>query len=257
MPSPLRAVVRKELRESVWKLWLGIGLLVVFGAMLGPVFGLLGGMLPQGIVDSMPDWLRGPLSAMLGDYRLYLWYNWYGKNLYQTLTILAVVFGAGLVAGEINHRTSGFLHSKPVSRATVLCAKYTVALGVLWSAALAGTAAVLAGSHYAGHPMAAGPFLLGLPAALAGAAVVLAVVLVASVNTREPVKAAGLAVLWLVIMSAASVIKPLRPFSVFVRMTGGRTALTGRVEWVAVLAMLGAAALFFGVAARLFERKEL
>lgn len=257
MASPLRAVIRKEVRESAWKLWLGVGLLILFGGMLGPMFELLGGVLPPGILELLPAWLRGPLGDMLGDYQTYLWYNWYGKNLYQMMTLFAVVFGAGIVAGEVSHRTSGFLHSKPVGRAAVLYAKYGVALGVLWAAALAGTAAAVAGSVYAGHPVDIGRFLLGLPAALAGTAAVLAVVLVASVSARESMKAAALGAVWLLALSTASVVRPLRPFSLFVRMAGGRTALTGQVEWVAVLVMFGAAALLLGVASRLFRSKEL
>lgn len=257
MASPMRAVVRKELRESAWKLWLGIGLMVLFGGMLGPMFGVLGGVLPPGIIDLLPGWLRGPLGDMLGDYQLYLWYNWYGKNLYQMMTLFAVIFGAGLVSGEISHRTSGFLHSKPVGRATVLYAKYGVALGVLWAAALAGTVAALAGSAYAGQPVAVLQFLRGLPAGLAGTALVLSVVLVASVSARESMKAAALASVWLLAFSIASIVRPLRPLSLFVRMAGGRSAVTGRVEWVAVLAMLVLAGLLLKVAARLFETKEL
>lgn len=249
--------MRKELRESVWKLWLGAGLLIVFGGMLGPTYGLIGGIFPQGAIELLPAWLRGPLSAMLGDYRLYLWYNWYSKNLYQMLTVFSIVFGAGLVAGEISHRTSGFLHSKPVSRSSVLGAKYAVALGVLWLSALAGTAAALIGSYASDHPVAVGSFLLGLPVALSGAAVLLSVVLLASVSAREPMKAAGLAVVWLVIMSVASIIRPLRGFSLFVRMSGERTALTGQVEWGAVAVMLVVAALLLGAAMRVFRNKEL
>jgi ABC-2 type transport system permease protein len=255
--SPVRAIMRKELRESGWKLWLGVGVLAALGASLGPMFGFLGDLMSPQILELLPGWLRGPMDPMLKDYRIYLWANWYGKNLYQMLTMFTVIFGAGVVAGEMSHRTSGFLHSKPVSRAAVLCAKYVVALGVLWLGALAGTAAALIGSHVAGHQVAAGQFLLGLPAALAATALLLAVVLLASVSTREPMKAAGLATLWLMALSVSTFVRPLRPYSVFVRMAGGRTLVTGRIEWVAILVMLVAAAVVVAITVRLFEQKEL
>jgi ABC-type transport system involved in multi-copper enzyme maturation permease subunit len=255
--SRIRAIIRKEARESLWKIWLSVGILVVIGGSLGPMYGLLGSLLPQGLVESLPDWLKGPLMQQLHSYRTYIWGNWYGKNLYQMLTLLSVVFGAGLIAGEVSRGSAGFLFSKPVRRGSVLRAKYLVALALLWASAVAGTVAAVLASSLAGHAVDVLWFLTGLPAAMAGTALLLAIALVLSVASRDTVKAAAMTFVVFLLLSVTAFFRPLRWLWVFGHMTAIRTLASGQIDWAAVAAMLLASALFVACAGWLLDRRDV
>jgi len=251
------AIVRKEARESVWKLLLAGLLLIVVGASLGPMYGLLGSLLPPGVLEMLPEWLKGPLMQQIHSYNIYIWANWYGKNLYQMLTLFSVVFGAGLLAGEVSRGTAGFLFSKPVRRTQVLRTKYAVALGVLAASAVAGTLAAAIASSISGHPVDVLWFLSGLPAALAATALLLSITLVSSVVSRDTVKAAAMAFVVFMAISATAFVRPLRWLWVFGHMTAVRTLASGRIDWAAVAGMLLAALVFLLGAERILVRKDI
>ena len=257
MANPWRALISKELRESRWKLILALALLGATGAFLGPAYDWLLAMMPGLDTGALPEWLSGPLAMQLGNYRLYLWSNWYGKNLWQLVAILAAVYGAGLVAGEYGRGTGGFLFSKPVRRGTVLWTKFFVAWGILAAAALAGTGLTLVGSGLAGRAVDGLWFTLGLPAATAGTGVVLGLALLFSVLTRDTVKALGLTLLVLVASFVVAIVPGLRPYTLFYRMAGGATLATGGVEWPAVLVMLAVALALVRGAEVLLGRQDI
>lgn len=257
MASRIKAIVRKEARESLWKFWLAAGLLVVVGGSLGPMYGFLGGLLPQLNVELLPGWIRNPLMQQLYNYRVYLWANWYGKNLYQMIALLTLIFGSGLIAGEVGRGTAGFLFSKPVRRPTVIRAKYGVALAVLWISTLLGTAATLIGSRWAGRPVDLPWFLGGLPAAMAGSAVLLAMTTVVSALSKDTVKAAAAAAVAYIAISVTGLFRPVRWLWVFGHMSAVSTLVSGRVDWLAAGAMLVAAGLFVACAEWLLGRRDV
>ena len=171
---PCGALVSKELRESRWKLILGVLLCGVTGAILGPMYEWVRELMGMPAMQALPGSLSAAIEVQLASYLPYIWSNWYGKNLLQYMVVLAIIYGSGLLAGEVTRRTSTFLFSKPVSRMQVMLVKYLIALGVLWVSAAVGTAATLAGTLAAGQGVPAGWFLAGLPAPLAGTAFLLA-----------------------------------------------------------------------------------
>ena len=76
------------------------------------------------------------------------------------MVIVAIVLGAGLIAGEVNKGTIFFLLGKPISRERVLLIKYAVsalillAISAITSIALIVTAAVM------GHPQDIGGVMI-------------------------------------------------------------------------------------------------
>ncbi len=260
---PCRALARKEWRESRWKVVLGTLLCGVTGAILGPTYDWLGGLLGPAGMQTLPGSLGEALQAQLASYSLYIWSNWYGKNLFQYMLVLTIIFGAGLLAGEVSRRTSGFLFSKPVSRLHIMLVKYVVVLAVLWAGAAAGTAAALAGTFAAGHEVPVGWFLAGLPATLAGTAFLLALTTFASVQASEPLRAGG----FMAVVAAFLFLLPvvLRPISTdlaqqlhfFWRMAAGHTFAHGAVEWDFVFACIALSALVLLAAHRRLQTREL
>jgi ABC-type transport system involved in multi-copper enzyme maturation permease subunit len=255
--SQSRGLLGKELREGRWKAVTAIGLLVLFGGMLGPLYDWIAGLMPQLRLDQLPEWIRGSVDAQLGNYFIYLWGNWYGKNLLQMLLLFGVVFGAALIAGETSRGSAGFLFSKPVRRAAILRSKYVVSLAIIWAAAVLGTLATVIGSWVAGRPEGWGPFSVGLPAGLAGAAVALSVGLVWSVVARDTVKAIVASAITIGAYSMLAVFERLRPYSYIHRMAGGATAMTGRVEWGAVAVMMAVAVALVAVAEAILGRMDI
>ena len=257
MSGSMAALLRKEWREARWRLVVATVLLAATGASLGPLFDVLGdymGLLGQ---LRLPGWIMDTMAHQMANYLVYLWSNWYGKNLLQLVAILAAIYGAGLVAGEVARRTSAVLFSRPVSRGQVLLAKYLVNLLVLALAALAGTLAVIAGGQLSGHTVPVLTLLKGLPATLAGTALLLALATMLSVGSDDPTKVMGVALLALVGIYAAGSWAPLRRLSLFAHMAAGATLRTGRVDWPAVLAMSAVAIGLFAAAAAWLERQEL
>lgn len=240
---PYRALVRKELRESRWKIIVGV-LCGVTGAILGPH---LAGL-------TWPWW---------AGYSRHIWNNWYGGGLLQYMVVLSVIYGAGLLAGETARRTSGFLFSKPLSRMQVMLVKYLVALAVLWTSAVVGTATTLLGTFAVGHEVVVGWFLAGLPASLAGTAFLLALTTFASVHAGEPLRAGGIMVAVLALLVVLPhLLRPLSPglaeqLLFFRHMSGGETFTHGRIDWGFILAALSLGSLVLLAARRRLEAREL
>jgi len=255
--NPVRALVRKEARESVWKLVVAVLIFAVLGGMLGPLYDWLSGLMPQVDLSTLPGWVRDPLDAQMRSYVHYIWGNWYGKNLMQFLVILVIVYGAGLIAAETSRGTSGFLFSKPIRRSTVVRTKYLVALGVLWVATVLGTIATLIGSSVAGRPVDWGWFMSAIPANLAATALVLAVTELFSVLMRDTAKAIAAAVVLVALSAFAGAFAGLRQLSVFVHMAAGRSFLTGQVDWLPVGVMLALSVLVVGVAEVMLSRRDI
>jgi ABC-type transport system involved in multi-copper enzyme maturation permease subunit len=179
------------------------------------------------------------------------------------MVVLAIVYGAGLLAGEVTKRTSGFLFSKPVSRLQVMLAKYFVALAVLWISAAAGTAAALLGTFAAGQEVPVGWFLTALPATLAGTAFLLALTTFASANASEPLRAGGVMVAGIALLVVLPVL--LRPLSLelarqvdFLRRMAGEVSFThGRIDWGFLLQCLILSVLVLLAAHRRLQVREL
>ena len=257
MSGSMAALLRKEWREARWRLVIAVLLLAGTGASLGPLFDVLGdymGLLGQ---LQLPGWIMDTMAHQMANYLVYLWSNWYGKNLLQLVAILAAIYGAGLIAGETARRTSAVLFSRPVGRREVLLAKYLVNLVVLAIASLAGTLAVIAGGQLSGHAVPALALLKGLPATLAGTALLLALATLLSVGSDDPTKVIGVALLALVGIFAAGSWGPLRRLSPFAHMAAGTTLQTGRVDWPAVGAMSLVALGLFVLAVAWLQRREL
>jgi len=244
----------KELRALRWIWIVGALVVTVIGAVLGPAYDFLFRLLAD---VPIPEAFLGLIEQQLGDFDLYLWANWYGKNLLQAVVVLALLVGAGAIAGEAGRSTLEFLLARPVSRRQVVWAKAAAGITVLWSLTLPATLAAGLGGVAAGHALDWGRFLLGLPGTLAAGAVIYAVALVFSVLTTDLLRAGVVGGLALAPLMVAGWFGKTAWVSPFHYMRGSRVFAEQALPYPALAGLLLAAAILIWLAARLFESRDV
>ena len=241
------AVASKEWRENAWKLAIGGGVAGALAVLVPVAYDLLAPLL-QGV--ELPGALGEAVKRQLGDFRTYLWINWYGKNLYQVLAVLAILLGMGTVAGEVSRRTSAFLLSRPLRRETVLRSKALVGLAGLAGVAAGSTAVLVAASALAGYPVDPAWFLAGLPLAVAGSWAVYALAVYASTMFDEPLKAGAAAFVVVLALGLPGWFRSTRVLSPFYHMKGLAVLEGAPAAWPGGLSLLLLAALVYLLAER-------
>ena len=76
------------------------------------------------------------------------------------MVIVAIVLGAGLIAGEVNKGTIFFLLGKPISRERVLLIKYAVSALILLAISAITSIALLVTAALMGHPQNIGGVII-------------------------------------------------------------------------------------------------
>ena len=258
MTQAVRALWRKELREGRWKFAVAAVVLVAVGVSVPLVYNLLGDVLGELLEDtSVPDILKQLLPPDLLQMDVYLWSNWHGKNLYQILVIVAIIFGSGAVAGEFGRGTAPYLFSRPIRRRSVVLVKLGTDLLWMFAAALLGTVALDVTSRVAHGYAVSWTFYAGLVPVMAGAAFVYSLALYASTRMDDPVKAGVVAAVAAAVCSIPTFVPAWRDYSVYVQMTGRTLVLEGAFPWLPFLVILALAAEFAAGAVRRLERRDI
>jgi len=225
----------KELKEAKWKIITGLLITGITGASLPFLVDYLGVFLEQ---MAMPEWARSILGQQLGNYPLYLWSNWYGKNLLQFSVAFAVIIAGPLIAGERARNTLEFLASRPLSRVQIILTKAaagSVSLGVI---ILVSTVITLVASYAAARPVPVAWFMSGLLPQYAGALVFFNLALMLSVRSDDGLKAAVIAGGIALLLFAAEWVAPLRGRTVISMMAASRSFVTGDVHFGHLFFML-------------------
>ncbi len=142
----------KELIEARWKAIICGVIAVVLVEVSAATFGLFKSALSTSNTQQMPQFLQQQLQQMTSTYDVYVWGNWFAKNGPEIMVIMAIVLGAGLIAGEVNKGTIFFLLGKPISRERVLLIKYAVSALILLAISLICGVALVVTAAIAGHP---------------------------------------------------------------------------------------------------------
>ena len=180
-------LLKKEFRESAWKHALALAVLSALGVSLPFLFEWLG----KFQVD-IGGALGEAYQRQMSDFTLYMWANWYGKNLYQMLVIYAVIVGMAQVAGEVGRGTAGFLFSKPLGREAVYRSKFIAGAAAMLAVMTATTILTYLAALVAGHELSA-LFLAGLAVNAAGLLVIYSLALMFSVLFDDQLKAGAAA----------------------------------------------------------------
>lgn len=266
MSAAVRALLFKEMREGRWKYLVAAVVLIALGASIPLTYDYVRDMmeqlmgdyvLPPFVQELMPPELLEMPTALWSDMSTYLWANWHTKNLYQTMVILALVFGSVTVAGEFSRGTAQFLFSRAVPRKSVVRVKAAVDLAGMAAAALLGTVALDVGARAVHGFAVPGAFYAALAPAVAGAAFVYGLALVWSTKIDDPVKAAVAAAVTAALLSVPSFVPSWRSWSVYVHMTGQTFLEDGTFPWTAVLIMAVLAAGLVVAAGESLKRRDI
>src|SRR5690554_1542475 len=106
MNATVRALAFKEFREGRWKYVVITAIMIVLGASVPILFDVVAGILDE---TPLPPALRQLIPPGLLELPTYMWANWHAKTLYQTLVVVALVFGSSTIAGEFSRGTAQFL----------------------------------------------------------------------------------------------------------------------------------------------------
>jgi len=142
----------KEIIEARWKAIICGLIALVLVEVSTATYGLFKSALSTSNMQQLPQFLQQQMQQMTGSYDLYVFGNWFAKNGPEIMVIMAIVLGAGLIAGEVNKGTIFFLLGKPISRERVLLIKYAVSALILLAISAISCIALLVTAAIAGHP---------------------------------------------------------------------------------------------------------
>lgn len=127
-------LIKKELKEVKLVILVSLAFLILTAFLIHFTYPLMKELTKQPIPESpfLPEDLSQQLS-MLANYRVYIWSQWFPKNLLQVLMIVALILGASALAGEKSRKTWEFLLTKPFSRREIFWYKVKTRLAVIFS----------------------------------------------------------------------------------------------------------------------------
>lgn len=181
------ALTKKEFASAWLKGLICLAIALATGISLPYAFEWLGKLYLPG---NLPGGLRQALDAQLQNYTLFLWSNWYGKNLLQYMLVFALIFGAPSIASEAATGSIGYTLSRPLSRKQILGTKF-LASG-LWLSLIAviSTLGLGVATWLYHQPVGWGLILRGLPGTLAGTLLALSISFAFSAVVDDSIKAA-------------------------------------------------------------------
>lgn len=249
-------LLRKELRETRWKLLLGTAVLAATAVFIPLSFNFLKDLI-SAIPPEQLEKYGGMMPAnIFNDYSFYLWSQWNAKNLTQIGTILAVLVGMNLIAGEISGQTAGFLLTRPVSRRSVFLTKALTGMLILVFMVYFSTIVMLITVHFTPYTVDAGRLLLTTVITTLGLLVLFSLTLLFSTLIDEPVKAGGATLLVILLLVFCGWIEPLRFLNIFYHMYGVQHFIGGIFPVVPAAIMCAAVLILLAAGMRLFEKKE-
>lgn len=115
---------KKEFRAGRWKLAAGLPIFILTAISVPLMFEYAVSFMNSGTV---PEFAKGQ-ADLLKDFRYFIWSQWFGKNLSQLGSLIAVIFGSGIVSSEVARKTIQFILTKPIRREDIYTVKYVVNL---------------------------------------------------------------------------------------------------------------------------------
>lgn len=230
---------RKELREGLWKHALALALLAAMGASL-PFFHDWMSKMQLDFGGALGEALR----QQMNDFTLYMWANWYGKNLYQVLVIYAVMVGMSQVAGEVDRNTAGFLFSKPLGRETIYRTKFIAGAAAMTAVMTAATIFTYLAALIAGKELTA-LFLAGLLVNAAGLLVIYSLAMMFSIVFDDQLKAGAAAFGAALVIAVPGWIPGCGMYSLYRQMHAWPLYAGDGFQIAAIIVMVLAAWLFY------------
>ncbi|GEM_PF-5210327 len=248
-------LIYKEYKDLRFKFWLSFAILIATALIIPITFGYLADL----FVDLLGDQaLLHDLFIQFTNYPLYLFGNWYAKNLYQMGTLIALFFGMGLIANETTRKTSSLIFTQPLKRSTIYLYKFGTAAGLLILMLLFSTLILYPTTAMVGEQMPGLDFLAPLPMTAAGLLIILALTGLFSVLFDDSIKAGAISALILAIIAIPGWIpkEPIYKLSIFYHMKGISIFLNGEFPWLVFFIFLAITALLLIITTKILDQKD-
>lgn len=251
-------LIKKELRQNLWKIIAGFLILIavaVFTVASFPVIKqVFGKGLPVGM--KLPAQMEEQFIRST-DFKYYVVWQWFNKNLLQLGFILAVLLGIGTIAGEIQAKTAEFLLSKPISRLRVILEKYCVMCCALFVAVLVSTLAVYPTALIIGEEVSLIRVLLAILPVFPALLAVFSYTFFFSTIFNDQIKTAAASIGLSVIFVILGVLEKTQKLSLFYYADASKVFLKGQLPWTNILGLLAFTLIFLPFSIYLFQRKDL
>lgn len=242
----------KELRTARFKLLVGLLILTPL-AIVTPILYeytlkiMQGGSIPESLMKQ---------AELLKDFRYWIWSQWFGKNLLQIGTILALIFGAGSISSEVSRKTIYFVLTKPITRRNVFKIKYLVNLISLETVVILSSLVLYVMIIAVGKEYSTGSFFENLILFAAGAAVIYTIAVFSSTYFDQTMKSFLISGLAVFILSIPSYFESTQRFSLFHQMKGLQIAQNGNFPWIPFIFMILLTGIIYKAASVRFVKRD-
>lgn len=251
-------MITKELIESRWKLVGGAALMTVMAVVSTVTYGLAQQLTLGTSSAQMPDFLRNYIGQMTASFDTFVGASWFSltNNGGLVMMLLAVILGAGLIAGETGKGTIFLLLSRPVSRDRVLLTKYGISALILLAVLLFGDVVLLIAAAVQGHPQPIGGLLICSLLFWLGMLFVLGLATLFSVIFSDVLRPLGLTLVIVLLAALPGFIPGWQDWSLPAYWTSLPAYLGAEFPLKQLIVALIAAALPLAIALPLFRRQQ-
>jgi hypothetical protein len=234
-----RALLCKELKNRRWYIAGGLA-----------VFSLVAVIVPTSYLGVFP-YLQNI------DFAMFVWGSWWGQGLWQMGFVFALLLGIGGLDPEGRGDVLEFLLSRNVTRCSILAAKMTADIAILWLVAAVSTLALTVAARSSGIEFTP-PYSLINAAVFAGIAFLVpyTIAFLTVMITHNKLLGFFLGVCW-VFIDITILVRLREGLSVLHYMATQDYYLTGGFPRVMALAVLAVAFLLAAITYYVFREKEI
>ncbi|MGI6452815.1 MAG: ABC transporter permease subunit [Syntrophomonadaceae bacterium] len=181
--------------------------------------------------------LQHQLTQIFNDINLYVWSQWFGKNLYQLILLSTIIIGFPLFARETEHDTNIFLLSHQ-TRARVFFTKLMAsAMALLTLTGIGCLLPVFMASYY-GFDFSLQKGLAFWICILVSAWLLHAIVVFLSVVSRDTVIPIIVSVTIFVVLGIPGRVTGLEPINIYRYLAGADVFFSGSIPWLPMLVIM-------------------
>ncbi len=206
---------KKEIGAGKFKFTVGLVLLIGIGVFITMTHEFTINLLENEPIPNLKQQL-----VMFKDYRFWIWSQWFGKNLLQIGSGLALIFGSGIISSEVSRKTIYFLLSKPIRREKVFTVKYVVNLLILAVIVIISTMALYAASLTREDDFSIILIIKLTIMSVAGMTVLFSIAAYLSTVFNQTSKSLIISFLLAVMISIPDYLPGLKKFSMYYQMAG-------------------------------------
>lgn len=191
------------------------------------------------------------------DFSTFVWGSWWGQGLWQLGFIYALLLGIGGLDPEGRGDVLEFLLSRNVTRCSVLAAKMTADIAILWLVGAVSTLSLTVAAHSSGIGFTPSYSLI-TATAFSGIALLVPynMAFLAVMVTHNKLLGFFLGISW-VFIDIAVLVRLGEGFSLLHYMTTREYYLAGGFPWAVALAVLAGVFLLAAITYNVFREKEV